>query len=318
MERHGPLQHALIVCLAMTIELVDLGEKPALARLTREGQSVTAIWQDGRLRDLDPLGFDELLSIPLAEARAALESAAGPELDPSRYDLAAPVANQEVWAAGVTYFRSQEARIDEAAVKDIYSNVYRAERPELFFKAAGWRVVPHRGQVGVRPDSTWDTPEPELALLANRHGDVLAYSCGNDMTSRSIEAENPLYLPQAKIYDKSCSIGPVAVLAWHVDNIETASLRMSIDRAGSRVFEGASSIDMIVRSPARLVGVVRAAYELPVGAWVLTGTPVVPGAEYSALAGDVVRISIDGLGELMNEIVSVSHSGASAPPSLER
>jgi 2-dehydro-3-deoxy-D-arabinonate dehydratase len=301
----------------MNLELADLGELPALVRVKQSGRTVTALWRGGRLLDLAPRGFDELLAMPLAEARSALESAAGLELDPAGLDLAAPVMNQEVWAAGVTYLRSQEARLDESEVKDVYSRVYRADRPEVFFKTAGWRVVPHRGQVGVRSDSSWDTPEPELAVLANRYGEVLAYSCGNDMTSRSIEAENPLYLPQAKTYDGSCSIGPVAVLAWHAPNIEEAGLRMSIDRAGVRIFEGASSIDRIVRDPAQLVRVVQAVYQLPVGAWVLTGTSIVPGADYTALAGDVVRISIDGLGELVNQVVSIPHSGASALPTWQ-
>src|ERR1700682_2720820 len=158
----------------MTFETADLGELPALVRLTRAGQGVTALWRGGRLIDLTPFGFDELLAMPLADARSALESAAGPELDPGGFELIAPVMNQEVWGAGVTYLRSQEARLDEAEVKDVYSKVYRAERPEIFFKSAGWRVVPHRGQVGVRSDSSWDAPEPELAVLANRHGEAVA------------------------------------------------------------------------------------------------------------------------------------------------
>ena len=302
----------------MTLELTDLGERPALVRLGQAGYAVTALWRNGRLLNLAPLGFDELLAMPLAEARSALESAAGRELDPSRLDLVAPVMNQEVWAAGVTYLRSQEARLDESEVKDVYAKVYQADRPEIFFKTAGWRVVAHRGQVGIRSDSTWNVPEPELAVLANRYGEVVAYSCGNDMTSRSIEAENPLYLPQAKTYDRSCSIGPVAVLAWHADNVGNAGLRMSIDRSGRRLFTGESSIDKIVRDPAELVRVVQATYQLPVGAWVLTGTSIVPGADYTAQPGDLVRISIDGIGELLNEVVSVPHSGASALPVWRR
>ena len=302
----------------MTLELTDLGERPALVRLVQAGDAVTALWRAGRLLNLAPTGFDELLAMPLAEARSFLESAAGPELDPSRSDLVAPVMNQEVWAAGVTYLRSQEARVDESEAKDVYTKVYQADRPEIFFKAAGWRVVAHRGQVGIRSDSTWNVPEPELAVLANRYGEVLAYSCGNDMTARSIEAANPLYLPQAKTYDQSCSIGPVAVLAWHADNVEGAGLRMSIDRSGRRLFAGESSIDKIVRDPAELVRVVQASYQLPVGAWLLTGTSIVPGDDYTAQPGDIVRISIDGIGELLNEIVLVPHSGATALPVWRR
>jgi 2-dehydro-3-deoxy-D-arabinonate dehydratase len=218
-----------------------------------------------------------------------------------------------VWAAGVTYRRSREARIEESAQKDAYAQVYEAERPELFFKAAGWRVAPSGGEVGIRPDSSWDVPEPELAVLSNAWGQVVAYACANDMSSRSIEGENPLYLPQAKVYDRSCSIGPAAVPAWEWPGLD-AAITMTVVRGSKAAFEGSADTSQLVRSPAELAGVLHACYPLPAGAWLLTGTGIVPDAPYTAAAGDVVRIAIDGLGTLVNRVVRVPHSGAAAPP----
>jgi 2-dehydro-3-deoxy-D-arabinonate dehydratase len=195
--------------------------------------------------------------------------------------------------------------------------VYEAERPELFFKAAGWRVVPAGGSVGVRSDSSWDVPEPELAILSNSHGEVVAYSCGNDMSSRSIEGENPLYLPQAKVYDASCAIGPAAVLAWHLDPAD-AEIRMHIERAGREVFAGTARVSDMVRLPAELVGVLHSSYTLPVGAWLLTGTSLVPDPPYTALPGDLIHIEIEGLGELRNDVVRIVHTGAQALPRIPR
>jgi 2-dehydro-3-deoxy-D-arabinonate dehydratase len=231
----------------------------------------------------------------------------------AKTELAAPVGSQEVWAAGVTYRRSREARLEESSETRFYDRVYTSDRPELFFKAAGWRVVGPGSDVGVRADSTWDVPEPELAVLSNRHGEVVAYACGNDMSSRSIEGENPLFLPQAKVYDRSCAIGPAAVLAWTVD-VSRAGMRMSIERDGRTVFSGTTSVAEMTREPAKLVAVLHAAYTLPVGAWLLTGTGIVPPEGYTARPGDLVRIAIDGLGELVNRVSLVPHSGAEARP----
>jgi 2-dehydro-3-deoxy-D-arabinonate dehydratase len=238
------------------------------------------------------------------------------DLDLDDCDLLAPVESQEVWACGVTYARSRAARMEESSTRDIYSRVYEAQRPELFFKSAGWRVVGNRGEVGVRPDSTWNVPEPELAVLTNSRGEVVAYACANDMSSRSIEGENPLYLPQAKVYDRSCSIGPAAVPAWEADP-SRAQVKMRITRGGGSVFEGTSSVSEMVRDPTQLSGVLHAAYPLPVGAWLLTGTSLVPPPPYTAEAGDIVQIEIEGIGRLVNHVVVVPHSGAVALPRLE-
>src|SRR5438132_1079345 len=290
---------------------------PALLRVQGEGRTFLALWRDQHLWDLNPLTLDALLRLPVDGIRAGLGAIIGPELDPAQVELAAPAESQEVWAAGVTYLRSREARIEETTQKTIYEHVYESDRPELFFKAAGWRVVPDGGEVGVREDSTWDVPEPELAVLSNAHGEIVAYACGNDMSSRSIEGENPLFLPQAKIYDRSCSIGPAAVLAWEVDPSESA-ITMRISRGGSRVFDGAASLSDMVRDPAELTAELQASYPLPAGAWLLTGTSLVPPPPYTAEPGDSVTIEIEGVGRLVNHIVSVPHSGARAQPRLQR
>ncbi len=290
---------------------------PALVRVRGEGRTYLALWRDERLWDLNPLTLDALLRLPLDGIRAGLGAITGPELDPTAVEIAAPAESQEVWAAGVTYLRSREARLEEATQKTIYEHVYESDRPELFFKAAGWRVVSDGGEVGVREDSTWDVPEPELAVLSNAHGEVVAFACGNDMSSRSIEGENPLFLPQAKIYDRSCAIGPAAVLAWEVD-VARAKIRMTIEREGTAVFDGTATVADMTREPAKLAAVLHSSYTLPVGAWLLTGTSLVPPEPYTAKTGDVVRIAIDGLGELRNRVSLVKHSGAQARPTLKR
>ena len=289
---------------------------PALARArTADGATHLCLSRDGEIWDLHPLTLDTLLRLPLAEVHDRLESFSEPprRVDRRELALAEPAESQEVWAAGVTYLRSREARLAETHQRTIYEHVYESDRPELFFKAAGWRVVPHDGEVGVRADSTWDVPEPELAILSNSRGEVVAYACGNDMSSRSIEGENPLFLPQAKIYDRSCSIGPAAVLAWGVD-IARAAIRMTIERGGLTVFAGTSTVADMTRDPAELVSVLHSSYTLPAGAWLLTGTSLVPPEPYTAAPGDVVRIAIDGLGELVNRVSLVRHSGAAALP----
>jgi len=293
----------------------DLPAKPCLVKVAHAGRDQVAVWSGGRLNKLG-VALDELLRLTVAEMRAALEETVG-SLNLDVCELLAPVGSQEVWACGVTYSRSREARMEESSSQDVYAKVYEAERPELFFKSAGWRVVGHGGEAGVRPDSTWSVPEPELAVLSNSRGQVVAYACGNDMSSRSIEGENPLYLPQAKVYDRSCSIGPAAVLAWEVEP-SRAQVGMRISRGDRTVFDGSGNLSDMVREPAELVSVLHAAYPLPVGAWLLTGTSVVPPPPYTAEAGDLISIEIEGVGRLVNHVVTVPHSGARAQPRLKR
>jgi 2-dehydro-3-deoxy-D-arabinonate dehydratase len=297
----------------MPVQHAELPDQPCLVRVGRAGKGEVALWTGEHLHKVG-LGLDELLRLSAADMRRAVEQSAG-DLDLDECELLAPVESQEVWACGVTYARSRAARMEESRAQDIYARVYEAERPELFFKSAGWRVVGHRGEVGVRPDSTWNVPEPELAVLSNSDGEVVAYSCANDMSSRSIEGENPLYLPQAKVYEKSCAIGPAAVLAWGADPSH-AQVKMQITRAERSVFDGASNVSEMVRDPAELSAVLHAAYPLPVGAWLMTGTSLVPPPPYTAEAGDVVAIEIDGIGRLVNQVAVVRHSGARALPRL--
>lgn len=299
----------------MPVNAGDLPAKPCLVRIAHAGRDQVALWSGRGLNQL-AAGLDELLRLTVVEMRGALEETVG-SLDLDSCELLAPVESQEVWACGVTYLRSREARMQESSSQDVYAKVYEAERPELFFKSAGWRVVGHGGEAGVRPDSTWSVPEPELAVLSNSRGEVVAYACGNDMSSRSIEGENPLYLPQAKVYDRSCSIGPAAVLAWEVEP-SGAPIRMRIARGDRTVFDGTGNLSDMVREPAELVSVLHAAYPLPVGAWLLTGTSVVPPPPYTAEAGDLISIEIEGIGRLVNRIVTVPHSGARARPRLRR
>jgi len=225
-----------------------------------------ALWSNGRLR---------FAGTTLDELMRGGEITEGEEADPAGVTLLAPVESQEIWVCGVTYLRSRAARMEESVTADVYARAYEAERPEIFFKSAGWRVVGHHGDIGIRPDSTWNVPEPELAVLSNHAGEVVAYAVGNDMSSRSIEGENPLYLPQAKVYDRSCSIGPAAVLASEVDPLRS-EVWMTIERSGEQIFSGKSSVSEMVRDPAELTRVLHSAYPLPVGAWLLTGTSLVP------------------------------------------
>ena len=290
----------------------------ALLRVSLSNDEVTTVvWRDGELRNLG-LSLDAVLRLPRSELSRAVSDEAMrhlPTLDPASVRLLAPADSQEVWAAGVTYQRSREARMAESQVQDVYARVYEADRPELFFKAAGWRVVPSGGDVGVRSDSAWNVPEPELAVLSNARGEIVAFACANDMSSRAIEAENPLYLPQAKIYDRSCAIGPAAVFAWEVD-VSASVIGMEIVRHGATVFEGRASTAELVRDVGALTAVMHAAYPLPAGAWLLTGTSVVPPAEYTAEPDDVVRIWIDGLGELMGRVVLVEAPVVNARPTI--
>jgi 2-dehydro-3-deoxy-D-arabinonate dehydratase len=216
----------------------------------------------------------------------------------------APVAGQEVWAAGVTYFRSRTARIEEsqdAGGGTFYDRVYSAERPELFFKSAGWRARGSGDAVRVRRDGHWNVPEPELALVVNAKGEIVGYTIGNDMSSRDIEGENPLYLPQAKIYDGSCALGP-AVLVRETPLPAETRIALRIVRDERVVFEGATTLSQMRRQPAELVEYLFREMSFPVGCVLLTGTGVVPPDEFTLQPRDEVRISIAGIGELVNRV----------------
>lgn len=248
--------------------------------------------------------LDDLLSGSAAAFADGLERAAGIGPVPSTSVLLAPVESQEVWAAGVTYLRSRDARRRESGAEETaYDRVYEAERPELFFKSPGWRVRGSGEPIGVRRDSMWNAPEPELALVIAADLSVAGLSIGDDVSSRSIEGENTLYLPQAKIYAGSCALGPSIVPIGLLP--PSLAVRMSIVRDGAVVMEGETSTDRLRRTFEELASFLGRALEFPAGVVLLTGTGIVPPDEFSLQPGDVVRIEIEGLGVLENPVVAV-------------
>ncbi len=219
-------------------------------------------------------------------------------------NLSAPIGSQEVWAAGVTYLKSKTARMEESKESGgatFYDKVYDAERPELFFKSTASRVIGTNQQVRIRKDSTWNVPEPELTLVITSSSKIVGYSIGNDMSSRSIEGENPLYLPQAKMYDGSAAVGPCILVTEHPISPLT-EIAMLIERNGQNVFEGSTTIDRMKRKHTELVEFLFREYSYPVGCYLMTGTCVVPGNDFTLQSGDVVKISIEGIGLLINTV----------------
>jgi 2-dehydro-3-deoxy-D-arabinonate dehydratase len=218
--------------------------------------------------------------------------------------LLAPIGSQEVWAAGVTYLRSRAARMAEskdAGGGDFYDRVYSAERPELFFKSLPHKVVGPGGTVGLRSDATWSVPEPELALLIDPRGRIVGYTIGNDMSSRDIEGQNPLYLPQAKVYNRSCALGPGILISKEPLPRETR-ISIEIARGGSTAFAGETSLTQIKRPFEELAMYLYRDQTFPFGCFLQTGTGIVPPDSFTLEKGDTVRIRIDGIGELMNPV----------------
>lgn len=218
--------------------------------------------------------------------------------------IQAPIGSQELWAAGVTYLRSKTARMEESKESggaSFYDKVYEAERPELFFKASGGKVRGPNARVRIRRDSSWNVPEPELTLVVTSSGKIVGYTIGNDMSSRSIEGENPLYLPQAKVYDGSAALGPCI---W-VPGKEIPSstlIAMTIHREGINVFEGQVTIDQMKRGHDELVEFLYRENSFTYGSYLMTGTCIVPGNDFTLASGDIVRITIDGIGTLVNTV----------------
>lgn len=218
--------------------------------------------------------------------------------------ILAPIGTQEVWAAGVTYLRSKTARMEESKESGgatFYDKVYDAERPELFFKSTAQKVVGSNGMVRIRKDSHWNVPEPELTLVVTSSGKIAGYTIGNDMSSRSIEGENPLYLPQAKMYDGSASLGP-CVLVTEQPILPDTVIAIRIEQNGKTVFEGSTTIDRMKRKHEELVEFLFREYSHPVGCYLMTGTCVVPENDFTLRSGDVVTIRIDNIGELVNTV----------------
>jgi 2-dehydro-3-deoxy-D-arabinonate dehydratase len=242
----------------------------------------------------------------LAEGGPTLEEAIAGATEPiagGDVHVEAPVESQEIWAAGVTYRRSRDARIEEAVEPSPYDRVYEAERPELFLKAPGWRAVGPDAAIGVRADSDWDVPEPELALVLDASLSVVGYSIGNDVSSRAIEGENTLYLPQAKTYERSCAVGPAIVPASAVEPPFT--IRMTIEREGTTVYEDETTTESMARPFEHLASYLGRALAFPVGVVLLTGTGIVPDPPFTLRPEDEVRISVEGLGSLSNTVVRV-------------
>jgi 2-dehydro-3-deoxy-D-arabinonate dehydratase len=218
-------------------------------------------------------------------------------------DVLAPIGSQEVWAAGVTYYRSKSARMDEshaAGGGSFYDRVYDAERPELFFKAAPWRVRGDGAHVRIRRDARWSVPEPEIVLCVNSRGRIVGFTIGNDMSSRDIEGDNPLYLSQAKIYDGACAIGP-AILVGDTLSPET-TIELRIGRGGAVVYEGHTTFAQMKRDPRELVGFLYRETTFPRGAMLFTGTGIVPPDEFTLHSGDEIAIRVPPIGVLVNVV----------------
>jgi 2-dehydro-3-deoxy-D-arabinonate dehydratase len=268
-------------------------------------------FRDGEYRQLATGSFDEIfvqekpadwLQSAFSEGSKCTE----PEL------LLAPIDSQEVWAAGVTYLRSRDARKEESRDTgggQFYDRVYDAERPEIFFKATKHRVVAPSKPMRLRSDALWNVPEPELTLAINRFGSIFGYTIGNDLSSRDIEGENPLYLPQAKVWSDCCALGPGLVVRDQLPNRTRISL--SIKRSGAEAFRGETSLDQMKRTLDELAAWLWRDNCFPAGTYLMTGTGTVPPNDFTLNAGDVIEISIEGLGTLTNSIASKKEESAS-------
>jgi 2-dehydro-3-deoxy-D-arabinonate dehydratase len=273
----------------------------------RSGEIRVGVVADGRAQFLAPRSLSEVLHAedPARAAHALLGD--GPSVALDELTLLAPVDGQEVWAAGVTYTRSREARERESVgAARFYDLVYNADRPELFFKATAGRVVGPGQPIRVRRDSRWSVPEPELALVVSPRLKIVGYTVGNDVSARDIEGENPLYLPQAKVYDGACALGPVVTLAHAMPSADQVTIRLTIERGGRAVFEGSTSPGAMKRTFENLVGWLGRDNSFPSGAVLLTGTGVVPPDDFTLAAGDTVHIDVTGIGRLTNVVEQMS------------
>lgn len=283
----------------------DTGGSDSLGlALTRAG---LVAWDSIEHRALPPeAGLDELLSGDDASGLLRGWFAAGtPTGPPAQDSLLAPIGSQEVWAAGVTYSRSRSARAaesHEAGGDRFYDLVYDADRPELFFKATASRVVGPNEGVRIRSDSSWDVPEPELTLVVGANGHLIAHTIGNDMSSRSIEGENPLYLPQAKIYSRSAAIGPWLRVTSTPPSLET-TISMTISRGGKPAFTGTTCLAEMRRSFDELIEFLFRDNEFPRGVYLMTGTGIVPDEDFTLARGDQITIAVDGVGALANHVI---------------
>lgn len=269
--------------------------------LTRHLTAAGARWAlDGYFLP-EGLGLGVLLELRTSAREALL--AALPKDEPATGAALAPLdPTHEVWAAGVTYLRSREARRAESAQADVYDRVYEAERPELFFKSPGWRVAGPGAPIGIRRDSAWNVPEPEMVLVINRHLEIAGFCAGNDVSSRSIEGENPLYLPQAKVYNGSCALGP-GILLSEPGSLRALPISLAIQRAGITCFAGQASTADMKRDPAELVAYLGRALDFPRGVFLMTGTCIVPPSDFTLQPGDRVQVNV-GVLTLENDVAA--------------
>ena len=265
------------------------------------------IERSGTLVQLENVAWDAMITrddLFAYVSELTTRARALPNRNIAEFRLKAPIGSQEVWAAGVTYFRSRNARMEEsksAGGGDFYDRVYSAERPELFFKSTPHRVAGPGAKVAIRSDAKWSVPEPELAVLVSPTGKVIGYTIGNDMSSRDIEGENPLYLPQAKVYDRSCSLGP-GILISSTPLPPSTQISLEIHRGGQQVFVGSTALSSMKRDIKVLVDYLYRDNSFPNGCFLLTGTGIVPPDSFTLLQGDEIRITIEPIGTLVNEV----------------
>jgi 2-dehydro-3-deoxy-D-arabinonate dehydratase len=273
-------------------------------KLFRTTRGFYVLKANGHYR-LDNTDWDELIARDnLREHLESLTSKLDPAGWPDGTQELAPIGSQEVWAAGVTYYRSRDARMHEskdAGGGSFYDRVYAAERPELFFKATPHRVVGHDGKVAIRDDAKWSVPEPELVLYISPGGKIVGYTIGNDMSSRDIEGENPLYLPQAKVYDRSCALGP-CLLVSDEPLPATTEIKLEIRRDGKTAFSGETSLKELKRKPEELAHYLYRNNSFPHGCFLFTGTGIVPPDSFTLAHGDEISITIPPIGSLVNEV----------------
>ena len=244
--------------------------------------------------------LSDALSLHMADFRKAYDAAGSTEV---KGKLVAPVAiDTEVWGAGVTYQRSRDARKEESDIPDVYQLVYEADRPELFFKATARRTVGHEGEVGIRADAQTSVPEPEVAIVMNKFGELIGMSICNDMTSRNIEGENPLYLSQAKIYYGSNALGPMIRPIWEIVDHDKLDIYAKIERGGSIIWQAQTSLKSLNRTFDDLIDYLFKCQHFPVGVILSTGTGIVPPLDISLLADDLVTITVDQIGTLVNKV----------------
>ena len=283
----------------------------AKLKLADNSIRVAIVEDDGRLRVFDMLQVENVRTLmdllhapdPIGLAKFLVDTKS-PALDPKLVTVLAPIDRQEVWAAGVTYKRSQVARMEESkAGASHYDKVYTAPRPEIFFKGTPNRVSGPGQPLRVRADSNWSVPEPELALVVSPIGKLVGFTIGNDMSARDIEGENPLYLPQAKVYNQCCGLGPYVWIPEGPVDRPATKIRLRIDRGGATVFTGETDLDQMKRGFEELIGWLTRENELITGAFLLTGTGVVPPDNFTLENGDAVSIEITGIGTLTNPIV---------------